>query len=461
MSTAATAPAPLWLLDRSRKETEHSCEVSRYLGYHFGPSGYGIQRKAESIPLTTGAGTHVGTQGLGEWAKAHPDARELPLEVIRENVKLAREAYEKRAIERGIAGWADEKQLEYLIGEQSALIGGLLWCAGLVVFPWLLDSYEVVEVEVEEIRVVGCSCGLTSDVGTLEEHEARGCTGIGFMSKPDLITRSRTRPDSYQYWEYKTTGRITKAWQESWETKIQFHAGIVATEKRLGIRIDETFVIGLYKGSRESDKEGGRYQSSVCCYGYRREAKPPLQEEGWEALWDDDQRTPKRLDWRTWKRTPIWTQAGFTDGHGMDPVEYWMRWIPSYVREKQVAIVGPMNRQEVLIENFFEALPHAELRVQQGVWAVYQALEANDWRWSAPEVQATVNQHFERSWQCRKFGSDHDCQFVPLCFQKEGWEDPLGSGKYVLRRPHHEPELQQALNAGVLPSDEGMEGDEE
>lgn len=459
---------PLWLVDRSRIETgTQRCTWERLLNYHFGPSGYGIARKAESIPLTTGIAIHVGTQLLGEWCRQHPHEESVPLEVIRLAVQTAREQYEARARARGLVGWADETRVEEIIGEQSSLIGGLIWCVGLEFLPWLLSSqsahggYEVVEVETEEVYVVGCTCGLGDGIGTGEEHEARDCFGVGFMSKPDLLTRARLRPDSYQYWEYKSTGRLSKAWQESWETRVQFHAGIVGAEKRLGIRVDETYVVGLWKGYRDTDSQGVKRQNSVCCYGYYRAPKPPLHEGAWEALWEDKTRTPQKLNWQQWKKTPVWTATFPDQPEGMDSVEYWLRWLPAHVRSQQLAIVGPFNRQDVLIDGFFRELVPAEHKWREGLWALYEAMAANDWQWASPEVQAIVSHHWQRSWACRKFGAEHQCQFVGLCFQKEGWTDPLGGGQFVLRRPHHEPELQAAIASGVIPSDEAEEQEDD
>ena len=48
-------------------------------------------------------------------------------------------------------------------------------------------------------------------------------------------------------------------------------------------------------------------------------------------------------------------------------------------------------------------------------------------------------------------------QFHRQCFEEAGWEDPLGSGYYILRRPRHASELQQAVGRGLLPPEEGLE----
>jgi hypothetical protein len=450
---------PLWYVDRSRFETgAQECSWKRYLGYHFGPSGYGIARKAQSLPLATGLGVHAGGEGMGRWALAHPEAREIPLEVIRATAAEARRTYETSARESGIAGFADEARVEEIIGEQSALIGGLIWCEGLEFWPWLLERYQVVDVESEETLVLDCTCALGDRIGVAADHEARGCSGICFMSRPDLLTRSRTRMDSHQYWERKSTSYVSQAWQEQWETKIQFHAGVVAAEARLGIRIDETFVIGLMKGARKQDKAGVKRQGSVLCYGFKQEANPPLYEEKWAAEYEfvKADGSKGRLGPK-YQKTPIWT-AQF-EGE-LDPIEYWVRWIPAAVRQQQVAIVGPFNRQEVLIEGFLRDLIPHERQWQAACWLIYQALEAAGWDWSQADAQVAIGQQIQRSWACRKFGAEHECPMKMLCFQHEGWQDPLAHG-YVLRRPHHDPELQAALAAGVIPPEVAVEGEEE
>jgi hypothetical protein len=42
-----------------------------------------------------------------------------------------------------------------------------------------------------------------------------------------------------------------------------------------------------------------------------------------------------------------------------------------------------------------------------------------------------------------------------------GWDDPLGSGQYQPRLPHHTPELQQAIARGLLPAEAATVEEEE
>ena len=54
------APTTIWLTSRSAyKRGLCQCGRARYLGNHFGPSGYGIARASESLPLAKIGRAHV------------------------------------------------------------------------------------------------------------------------------------------------------------------------------------------------------------------------------------------------------------------------------------------------------------------------------------------------------------------------------------------------------------------
>jgi hypothetical protein len=52
------------------------------------------------------------------------------------------------------------------------------------------------------------------------------------------------------------------------------------------------------------------------------------------------------------------------------------------------------------------------------------------------------------------------CSKLGLCDKLNGWEAPELLG-YIPRRPHHAPELAQAIARGLLPPDEGLAEDGE
>jgi hypothetical protein len=318
-----------------------------------------------------------------------------------------------------------------------------------------------VSVEEEEVGVLGCTCGLGDLIGAVADHEARDCEGIGWMSRADCIAEHRAT-GRWAYFEIKTGGMASRA--EDWETKIQFSAAVLGAEQKHGHVVDESWVLNLVVGKREGAynyetkrKDGPPMQQSVCCYGYRKLPEAPGMVEEWAAEYDyiDEAGRSRRLG-KGWQKTPVWEMDPRIVPAGLDPAEHWVRWIGAGVRSNLVNVIGPMNRQPVLLEGFKQELVGEERRWQSRLWELYDSGA----EWASPDYQALLNELVPRSWSCHRFGQRYSCQFIDLCFQKEGWQDPLGGGKYQLRRPHHTPEVGQAEARGiVLPADEGDSDD--
>jgi len=448
-ASPSPSPTSLWLVDRSRYESGLSgCLFARYLEYHYGPTGYGIVRKAQSIPLATGGAIHDGLAEVLQWVQANA-ATETPLEVIRTAATTASAAYRATVEAKGFRNLtADTESLDTLLLEQSALIEGLIWAWCLVALPPLLASQRIVTVEEEEVPVLGCTCGLAG-TGAYQDHQARGCTGVGWMTRLDILTQYRDRPDTYAYHEFKTASYTQDA--DAWETKIQFGANRWGPERRLGIEVSEAWVHVLHKGKREGRdydaatkrSAGPIIQKTPLCYGYRRPAQPPVVTEDWQAeyAYVDSQGKNRKLT-RDYQRAGIWElrdQAGQDD---LSPVEYWVRSLGLPILAKSLQLVGPLNRQREQLADLEAEIVHHEIGWQETLWRIHDA---------APETLADpIYRIIPRSWDCRQFGARHRCQFEPICFKHEGWEDPVGSGLYLARRPHHQPELDQAIARGLL-----------
>jgi hypothetical protein len=75
--------------------------------------------------------------------------------------------------------------------------------------------------------------------------------------------------------------------------------------------------------------------------------------------------------------------------------------------------------------------------------------------WPDERFQIALDRLFPRSYECRRYGMRMKCQFEDPCLFREGWADPIGSGQFIERRPHHKDELEQAIDRGLLLPDEG------
>jgi hypothetical protein len=464
---AQTAPLTIWLSDRSRyKLGTGRCARARYLGYHFGPTGYGITTKRESLPLATGKSAHAGVEAFMAILQ---QADRLPtLEETRAIIATVRGAYVANVEARGFRGILGGPTTEETIAEQSALISGLLWALRLKFLPWFHEQYRVIACEQERLHFLDCACG--AHPLQPADHIARGCTGRALMIRTDILAQRRTAT-TLAYFEMKTTGWESDAWAEQWETDPQLGLGTLDAEAIWGAEVAELYIVGLGKGARRRDKaegpDGRKKQTSSLCYGYCRPANPPLATDDWLPAyeWITEDGETKRAS-RAHRRRGVWTlgesdwsvwRAYAAQDPAMTPEEFWVRFLPPSVLDKVCFLLGPMNRQDSQLASVRRSMVAEEQRWQNTLWELYDAQQATAERpavgWADPRFQALLDQLIPCSWQCRPFGKEHQCEFVTICHRHEGWQDPLGSERYQPRLPHHQPELAQAIARGLLPGE--------
>jgi hypothetical protein len=119
-----------------------------------------------------------------------------------------------------------------------------------------------------------------------------------------------------------------------------------------------------------------------------------------------------------------------------------------------------MNRQDQQLQVLLRGFLGEERRWQDTLWTLYEH-QFKGYTWESPEYQALLDELVPCSWNCRPFGAEHQCEFVRICHRHEGWTDPIGSGHYQPRLPHHDPELQQAVARGLLPAEAATAEEEE
>lgn len=451
------APLTLWLTDRSRFKTGTSrCPRQRYLGYHFGPTGYGITTRADSLPLATGIYVHQGIEAFGQ-ILVHNDR--LPtLEETRVIIEQIASAYVGRVESRGFLGILGSEHTLETITEQRILIAGLLWALRIKLLPWLHSQYRLLSCELERPHFLSCTCG----AGPLDlaQHVARECQGKVLMIRNDILAQRRGAT-TLAYFEAKTTGWESSAWADQWESDPQLGLGTLDVARVYGAEVTELYIIGLNKGPRRKDKDdpdGRRKQLSSLCYGYRRPGNPPLVSDDWlpSYEWVDEAGQVKRAS-RAHRRAGIWEiEQGdwptWLAYHGQDPLlspeEFWVRNLPASVLDKVCFVLGPMNRQDHQIASVRTAMEAEEGRWQAILWDLYERQQTQGW--ATPEFQHRLDQLVPQSWNCRPFGRDHQCEMFEICHKGEGWQDPIGTGRYQPRLPHHQTEVDQAVARGLL-----------
>jgi len=459
------SPLNLWLTSRTVYEAgvEH-CPRERYLSFHAGDHGYGWQRKAASIPMVTGILIHAPLATILSYLQAHD---QIPPDdwIHREAIQPAIAAYHKVVERRGLRLVVDAEELTLRVREQTFLLEGLVWTWVRVALPAFHVEHRVLFVEQEEVSVLGCTCGLGDNVGEPHDHDGRGCLGIGWQTRGDCVVMRRDYPNTKRYLDFKTTGVINKNWEEQWGKRVQLVAGVLGLERKLGVTIDEVFLGVLLKGrnDREWDPEQGaavgpKYQNSPLVYGRRQPGNPPLTQEEWVASrYYFDEATQKRKQYpRSFIRTGLWElPEEYWYGACLSISDYWTRWIePSGVLAEQYRLLGPYYRKDWALRSFTAQLVGEERRWQQILWALYELTSAGI-TWGHPEFMTKLDElvPMSRGSACINFYGD-ECPHVRMCDREPGWEDPSLMGM-IMRRPHHTPELEQAIQRGLLPPEMG------
>jgi hypothetical protein len=409
------------------------------------------------LPLATGLAVHEGIEAFSRIMLK--DDRLPTAEETRDIVRSVQFTYRDKVDARGFLGILKGPVTDETILEQEALIAGLVWAVRLKFLPWLHQSYKLISAEQERLHFLSCTCG----AGPLDaaEHIRRGCTGVVLMLRNDLLAQRRGA-FTLAYFEAKTTGWESSAWSEQWETDPQLALGTLDCEKVYGAEVTELYILGIGKGARKKDKYEGddpmKRQQSSLCYGYCRPGNPPLATDDWlpSYEWVNDAGETKRKskahrrrgvwelpesDWPTWL-------AYHQQDPAMPPEEFWVRMLPPSILEKVCFLLGPMNRQDQQLASLRTSMAGDEERWREVLWALYEAQQ--QYAWESPEFQLLLDRLVPCSWTCRPFGKEHQCEFKGICHRDEGWQDPLATGHYKPRRPHHTAELQQAIARGLL-----------
>ena len=315
---------------------------------------------------------------------------------------------------------------QLLIDEQVWLVQALVWGWYRVVLPGLLAAYEIIAIE--------------------REFEYEAAPGIVQMTRPDLVVRHKGT-GALRIRDFKTASMVNAGYVEEYRESVQMAAGTKAVEAVLGEPVTMYEVDVLLKGGRRADynPETGLYdgpetQQSVLVYGYRRPGNPPLVSEDWQYQW-----RYKGSDGKGHTLGRAYTRAAAWEA--WTPRQWVMEQLPYELLSEQFIVIGPYRRQEHMIGQYFETMVAEEERWQGRLWDLYETEQK--FGWASPEFQTHLNRVVPRSYNCHgKFGASR-CQFYDICFKNQGWDDPLGSGKYKARVPHHEPELRQAMERGV------------
>lgn len=362
------------LTDRSRTETDWTCERERFYLTVFG--GRGIVRASSQKELDYGLDIHA---CLEELARRVGEANVVG--------DLAPRLYQK-VLNREHARLGEERARELAAIAEGSFRGYVA-----TVWPQILQLYDIVAVEPECLKTLTPS--------------------LSFMSRPDLILRHKI-DKSHIYWEYKTTSQRAEDWLKQWPKAVQLHSGCDAAEETLGLKIEGCIVQGLSKGYEKD----GHFRSPFC--------------EGWRFLGGG----PIVFAY-TYMRSKGWER--FFAGEHPEGISAWIEEMPRDLLEKQFPRTPMIYPRRDLIDRFFAQLIEREDAIQHSV----DLIEAYSAKGDEQSIQEELDTTFPMKFKaCQGRYGKYDCPMLEACWNPRVGADPLGSGLYIQREPHHLPERQ-------------------
>lgn len=231
---------------------------------------------------------------------------------------------------------------------------------------------------------------------------------------PDRVLRHRV--GGYLiYREYKTALQAGFKWARHWQYDIQIHLGMKALEEELGEKLAYGQVMGLLKGDDRGERLVHPY-----VWAYRNTKT---------GDWTHDYTKARSSDW---EHAPVWDYPG--------GVVEWVQKLGEEVALSQFPHSAPCFLDERQVEDWCERKIVRETYVE-------------DNREECQTDASLRNLVFEkRTSQCTPIYGD-PCEYLAACWNAAVNENPLASGIYEPRQPHHEVEVvlyrnaQEAINA--------------
>ena len=286
-----------------------------------------------------------------------------------------------------------EVEVEYAVGMSEGQLARELhsrrygWMAAFALFiePRIRELYESTSVEHELI---------------LDR------TPLWIPVTPDRILKHRSS-GHVVYREYKSTISSSGKWLNSWKKAPQLHLGIKALQED-GLDVSYAQVMGLMKGTIRDGRLAHPYT-----WGYRHQG----------GQWTHDYNNARG---QMWSAAPVWEFPG--------GIVEWVRRAGKETAEAQFPHTEPVFLNEDLLNEFVSYWTAQTKEI---------ALMEEGCKTST-ELRTLVFPM--KTTNCAPAFGD-PCPYRWTCWNKRVHDDPIGSGYYIEREPHHEVEIMLRRNS--------------
>jgi hypothetical protein len=447
---------PKFYTSRSAAECYQDCPRYRYNQYFLGGKGLvGVQK---SVPLVTGSAVHRGIEHLMSRLRIG----EMP------NVDIAvQEAVSQYRNDVEAVGFLDktiktDRQQEFTYNEQKALTEGLVRAWAIAEMPRIVERYKVIAVEreIEPIEIA---------------------PGVWFQSRVDAEMRELVSGDYFNY-SIKTSKGWGEREENSYKSDLQGVTEIWAVEQdslRADNLIDEMVkklgeldgysrypqanieqIMGYLLKKKLGKKVSG-VRFCILIKGVRK--KPDYYGNDPDALYITYSPlirgykliTPTEVRYsHSWFYPNPENKSGKSAiGKGWEPFNVWesdisiKQWVEMLASGSVQPECGDIIKQQVItpVEYFraegeigeaIEEVKAQEARIKGAVNLVEIAIGQDD----QTEYSSLLSRYFPHVRKHCEFHFGGPCEYKALCWKPEVTQDPVGSGLYQIRTPHHEAE---------------------
>ena len=415
-SNGEMASGELFLTSRSAIECYQHCHRKRLINYHIGEGHLGIVPVRRNINLLTGIAVHKGVETLLQVAKNEKPVTSSILERIVEEVKQWYVLEATTAFVSG-PGTSTKEQQIWTIAEQRALIEALIRLWFEVEYPRIVNRFQILYTESE----------MTVDLGNK----------ILLQSRVDAIFESKTSKEIYNY-----SLKTGKAWSaqlaQSFAVNLQTLTEIAAVNRNMQMHVTGTSFCHLIKGKREENKDRGVYMTKhPFIYGYRKGGLNGISYA--HSFWFPNpmNESGKGRLGKGWEPFHVWSKKDGYEG-GVK------QWISDIFSGK----IQPEYPLPDLIKNWC-IVPVEHFRDANEVNSAIGEIEFQE---------RTIFHHLYKTGSLSRYETfpmyregcywPTPCEYLPLCHGVEPYSnevsnpdiaaDPIGSGRYEVRVPHHE-----------------------
>ena len=475
------------LTSRSAVLCYKTCPYKRFLAYHLGGSGF-VNDK-ESLDLLIGTCCHRGVQHLLEKCRAENSAGLVPDVWIDEAVNKAYEVWRNTLTNRSL--WlhtSEEDRLDWIVAEQECLFEGLIRAYAIRRLPYLLEEYEILEVEKEEVfdsfsslvtflgkadatfrrrdnnKIVIYSLKTTSEYAEVTTrdilHDMQGVSewvlvkdrlskiwneikdfilldsaAIAFLFKEDLIGKWDTNENLFAF--------LLNLKEEPEIYAVQYDYLIKGKRRQdpygSGIYKQQSFLVHPYsQGVVQKIFLGAGGQIGSNPAEYKWKVGQGKQPKGWNKIdiWDD-------VGIKYWVEMLATGQIQPEEGHPFDNIIVTPDLVLRKPEELQEWLISTRYQEETIAKNLasLNNLANMEDIDPEDIDEVESRNEI---------LQMKIWQFFPKNTMSCHDYYGKDCQYVFHCHEANDLQTAMDAGMLIPRIPHHKLEEETMIEKGLI-----------